>query len=82
MRLFSAFVLSLGVAVSSPSLAQDWPNRAVHIIVPFGAGGSGDLLARMVADHLASTFKQQFVVENRTGAGGILGDEGRCECGS
>jgi len=43
-------------------------DRPVKIIVPFGAGGSGDTLARVVADHLSATFKQQFVVENRTGA--------------
>jgi tripartite-type tricarboxylate transporter receptor subunit TctC len=45
----------------------------VKIIVPFGAGGSGDTLARVVAEHLGTTFKQQFVVENRTGAGGAIG---------
>ena len=41
--------------------------------MPFGAGGSGDTLARVVAEHLSATFKQQFVVENRTGAGGAIG---------
>ena len=47
----------------------------MKIIVPFGAGGSGDTLARVVADHLSATFKQQFVVENRTGAGGMIGTQ-------
>ena len=41
-------------------------------IVPFGAGGSSDTLARIVANHLSTAFKQQFVVENRTGAGEII----------
>jgi tripartite-type tricarboxylate transporter receptor subunit TctC len=62
------------VAATTPALAQsDWPNRPVKIIVPFGAGGSADTLARVVADHLSAALKQQFVVENRTGAGGAIG---------
>ena len=60
-------------AVTLPASAQNWPDRPVKIIVPFGAGGSGDTLARVVAEHLSATFKQQFVVENRTGAGGAIG---------
>ena len=71
MRL-SAAVLLLAATLSSAA-AQTWPDRPVKIIVPFGAGGSGDTLARVVADHLSTTFKQQFVVENRTGAGGAIG---------
>jgi tripartite-type tricarboxylate transporter receptor subunit TctC len=61
------------VAATLPASAQTWPDRPVKIIVPFGAGGSGDTLARVVAEHLSATFKQQFVVENRTGAGGAIG---------
>ena len=60
-------------ASALPAAAQVWPDRPVKIIVPFGAGGSGDTLARVVAEHLSATFKQQFVVENRTGAGGAIG---------
>ena len=45
----------------------------MRIIVPFGAGGTGDALARIVAEHLSASLKQQFVVENRTGAGGMIG---------
>jgi tripartite-type tricarboxylate transporter receptor subunit TctC len=74
MKILVAF-LALGSAVIAPAAAQaqDWPNRAVRIIVPFGAGGSADTLARVVADHLSTALKQQFVVENRTGAGGAIG---------
>ncbi|MBO0753366.1 MAG: tripartite tricarboxylate transporter substrate binding protein, partial [Bradyrhizobiaceae bacterium] len=59
----------------SPALgsADAWPNRTVRMIVPFGAGGSGDVIARVLAERLAAAFAQQFVVENRTGAGGALG---------
>jgi tripartite-type tricarboxylate transporter receptor subunit TctC len=74
-RLTAAFVgIAAGLLAFAPSAqAQGWPDRPVKIIVPFGAGGSGDTLARVVAEHLSATFKQQFVVENRTGAGGAIG---------
>ncbi len=58
---------------AQPAFAQDWPTRPVRIVSPFAAGGTADILARMVADHLSSVFKQQFFVENRTGAGGAIG---------
>jgi tripartite-type tricarboxylate transporter receptor subunit TctC len=70
-RLLTAILL-VGTT-TLPVGAQSWPDRPVKIIVPFGAGGSGDTLARVVAEHLSTTFKQQFVVENRTGAGGAIG---------
>ena len=62
----------------APTLAsaQDWPTRPVRIVSPFAAGGTADALARMVADHFSSVFKQQFFVENRTGAGGAIGVQG------
>ena len=66
------FAILFGATV--PAGAQsEWPNRAVKVIVPFGAGGSSDVLARIVANHLSAVFKQQFVLENRTGAGGVIG---------
>jgi tripartite-type tricarboxylate transporter receptor subunit TctC len=61
------------ILLAAPAAAQDWPNRPVRMIVPFGAGGTGDALARIVADHISASLKQQFVVENRTGAGGMIG---------
>jgi tripartite-type tricarboxylate transporter receptor subunit TctC len=70
-RLLPAVLLLAATAL--PAASQGWPDRPVKIIVPFGAGGSGDTLARVVAEHLSATFKQQFVVENRTGAGGAIG---------
>ena len=75
-KLLTAFVVIAGALAANSSASaqsQDWPNRAVRLIVPFGAGGSSDTLARVVAEHLSTTFKQQFVVENRTGAGGMIG---------
>lgn len=58
----------------SPGRAQDaWPSRNVTIIVPFTAGGTADLFARLLAGHMQQTFGQSFVVENRGGAGGNIG---------
>ena len=66
-------VVLLLAAGSAPALAQqDWPNRAVRLVVPFGAGGAADRLGRIAADHLSKVFKQQFYVENRVGAGGAV----------
>ena len=71
-------ILSLPV-LASPSRAQtspdQWPSRPVRIIVPFGAGGAGDTLARIVAQHLSESLGQPFVVEDRPGAGGIVGTQ-------
>ena len=54
--------------------AEDaWPQRTVSIVVPFAAGGSADLLARLLAQHMQAKFNTPFVVENRGGAGGSLG---------
>ena len=59
-----------------PSWAQDnWPNRPVKMIVPFPAGGSTDIVARSIAQHLAGVFNQQFVVDNRSGAAGNIGTD-------
>jgi tripartite-type tricarboxylate transporter receptor subunit TctC len=55
--------------------AQDWPNRPVRLIVPFAAGGSTDVAARLVADYLTRSLGQQVFVENRTGANGNIGIE-------
>ena len=53
--------------------AADWPTRSVTVIVPFGAGGNTDMMARLGAQHLTAKFGQTFVVENRPSAGGALG---------
>ena len=64
------------VAATIPTIAtaaDDWPNRPVRVISPFAAGGTADVLARIVADHLSQVFKQQFYVEVLAGAGGQIG---------
>ncbi|MPZ37475.1 MAG: tripartite tricarboxylate transporter substrate binding protein [Rhizobiales bacterium] len=67
-----AFVL---MAAGTDASAQDYPTKQVRMIVPFGAGGPADVFARVLAQHLQETFKQNFVVENRPGAGAIIGTE-------
>jgi tripartite-type tricarboxylate transporter receptor subunit TctC len=61
------------VCIAAPAAAQDYPNKPIRIIVPFGAGGSADVLIRIVANRLPTVLGQQVVVDNRTGAGGMLG---------
>ena len=71
-KLVSACVV---LAFAGAALAQDYPNRSVKIVVPFAAGGSGDIIGRIVGQHLGDVFKQPFVIENRTGAAGNIGAE-------
>jgi len=59
--------------VATQCVAQDYPTRAVRIIVPFGPGGPADVTARLIGNILQENFGQPFVVENRTGAGGVIG---------
>lgn len=62
-------------AIIRSACASDWPSRPVKLLVPYGAGGATDLIARPWADALGKAFKQPFVVENRGGAAGMIGTE-------
>jgi tripartite-type tricarboxylate transporter receptor subunit TctC len=69
-----ALVVSLSCAVCvGPAAAQKWPERPVTMVVPFAAGGGTDLLGRIVAKQLSDELGQQIVVENVSGAGGMIG---------
>lgn len=64
--------LALFCAQLSAAEAQDWPNKPVRILIGFGAGGGTDIVTRIIAERLSQVLGQQFVVENRPGAGGTI----------
>ena len=68
----AAMILVLGSAFAA---AQDWPARPVKVVVPFAAGATPDIVARLIADDLQSRLKQTFIVENRPGASGNTGTD-------
>jgi tripartite-type tricarboxylate transporter receptor subunit TctC len=70
--LACAAVLVVEVATSPTQAATDYPTKPVRVFVPYGPGGVGDLTMRLLADQLGKDLKQQFVIENRPGAGGIV----------
>jgi tripartite-type tricarboxylate transporter receptor subunit TctC len=72
LRLATLVVLA---TISAVTQAQTWPARPVRIIAPFAAGGTADFLGRIVAGKLSESLGQSFIVENRPGAGGVLGSE-------
>ena len=73
-KLLSAAVAALRSRRSAgTAAAQQWPTRPVTLIVPFPPGGSVDPLARLIGAKLSESLKQQFVVENKPGAGGSIG---------
>ena len=67
--------LILPVLLAVPAAAQNYPSHPVKFIVPFGAGGPADVYARVLAQHLSDETKQSFVVEDRPGAGSIIGTD-------
>ena len=72
-RLATCVFASAAIALSAPAHAQPYPNKPVTIIVPFGAGGPTDIVARVIADRLSASLGQRFIVENAAGAAGITG---------
>ena len=77
--LLALFCLCVGTSLPSRAQTQsapaDWPQRPIKIIVPFAPGGSSDTLGRAMARHLGEAFKQSVVVENKGGAGGMIGSQ-------
>ena len=73
LALAATLLATTSGLVATQCVAQDYPARPVKIIVPFGAGGPADVTARQIGAIMQENFGQPFVVENRTGAGGVIG---------
>jgi tripartite-type tricarboxylate transporter receptor subunit TctC len=73
--ILASSLLAVGLTHGIGAQAQTWPNRPVKLIVPYAPGGATDAVARPWADKLGQAFGQQFVVENRGGASGMIGVE-------
>jgi tripartite-type tricarboxylate transporter receptor subunit TctC len=74
LRAFIA-LLALVVVIPMAAKAQEWPNRPLRFIVPFPAGGSTDVAARIIGEFVSRTLGQQVYVENKSGASGVVGFE-------
>jgi len=70
------FLAGMALAAASfTTAAQDWPSGPVRVVVPYGPGSTPDIVARVVADRLASRLGKPFVIDNKPGAGGMLGTD-------
>src|SRR5262252_9688314 len=72
-RLLVDIVMCGAVLAPVPAMAEDYPGRSLHLIVPYAAGGTADALARIIAKHLGTSLGQTVVIDNRGGAGGLIG---------
>jgi tripartite-type tricarboxylate transporter receptor subunit TctC len=70
-----AIVAVLGIFAALPACAQDWPTKPVRFIVPYAPGGGTDVIARILQQPLTQALGQPIVIENRGGAGGVIGTE-------
>jgi len=70
-----ALCAAVFLAITAPALSQGYPNRPVRLIVPYSAGGATDIVARIMAQRLPEFLGQQVVIDNRPGAGGLIGTD-------
>jgi tripartite-type tricarboxylate transporter receptor subunit TctC len=68
-------IVAAVAAIATPATAQTWPDKPVRIVVPFGPGGPADIYARILGQQLTEVFKQQFIVDDKPGAGAIIGTD-------
>ena len=75
MRVGKAAMVAIVMCVPAPATAQEYPAKPVRIIIGFPPGGATDLVSRLMAPKYAGIFKQQFIVDNRPGANGVIGSD-------
>ena len=77
MRILTSCVAALAVAIAlvSPGRAQEYPQQPIHFIVSFGPGGGADIIGRILADAMQRKLAKPVIVENKPGAGGIIGND-------
>lgn len=73
--LMLAAVLAVVAGLAKPAVAQDWPQRPIRIIVSFGPGGGADIIGRILAESMQQKLGKPVIIENKPGAGGILGND-------
>jgi len=71
--LFSALSIAAGLVLSKQASAQEFPNKTITIVVPFSAGGGVDTIARLLAEKLRGSLKQNVIVDNKAGGSGMIG---------
>lgn len=74
-KLCSGFLIVAFASIPALCSAQAYPTKAVRLIIPFAPGGANDILGRMIGNKLSESMKQQFIIDNRAGAGGTIGAE-------
>src|SRR6266851_7130369 len=74
-KLLFAGALMLAVNQATSAFAQEWPQRPIRIIVSFGPGGGADIIGRILADSMQAKLGKAVIIENKPGAGGIIGNE-------
>ena len=75
LRCFARFSVLLLCVATTASVAQDYPTKAVRLIIPFSPGGGADITGRLLARKLGEMHGQQVVVDNRAGAGTVIGSD-------